>query len=112
MSTGLKVASMTQNEDKVRRWVESDNAHTIRLNFPNLDFNIAYGSQHESHLRKTWDSDVVDLHKPCQIGVLCPHVLIEESDVTVREMIAHISVEKGQSTNVEFLFKEKKHVEV
>ena len=68
---------------KIQRFINSDNKNTIRLMFPNLDFNSAYPSmgkdanqkEFAAFLTKTWDSDIIQPYAT-QIGSLAPHLII------------------------------------
>lgn len=125
LSTGLKVASATQNDAAVRSFVESDNANSIRLNFANLDFNVAYPCQPigtgaaevkcplVKHLRATWDDDRVRPQNSQRIGTLMPHILLVEpfeshpDVISLRQLIARLCfIEQRRSVNVLFWFDE------
>jgi hypothetical protein len=45
MSLGLSISNNITNSEKIRNFVENDNSNTIRLTFPNLDFNCGYPSK-------------------------------------------------------------------
>ena len=92
MSIGLNVGLNLASTKKVKDFIESDNKNSIRLMFPNLDFNFDHNSE---KLREIWDSDIFE--KPSyEIGTLAPHIILEDG-LSLRQKMAKICLEEGKS---------------
>ena len=92
INIGLNVGLSLASENKVREFIEADNANTIRLMFPNMDFGFNYKNE---EMRKNWDKDIVPPPK-FEVGGLVPHIKLKDGQ-SLREKMAHICIQEGKS---------------
>ena len=113
ISIGLNVAALTLDHSHIQKLISSDNANTIRLMFPNLDFNQTYPQSEQDdekwreHIRKTWDSDKVSLFSGP--GTLIPHIILSKTSReaimedlgvdcrSLRELVGMLCLKRGKS---------------
>mmetsp|Transcript_15411 Transcript_15411/g.26052 ORF Transcript_15411/g.26052 Transcript_15411/m.26052 type:complete len:114 (-) Transcript_15411:312-653(-) len=83
MRVGMMLSQLTLNPSKIQSFISASDAHTIRLMFPNLDFNQAYPTQEEKadwekFVTSVWDSNLVQIYQGNKQGTLAPHCLLAQ----------------------------------
>lgn len=49
------MANTFSSHNTLKDFIEADEQNSIRLLYPNLDFNFSYGAENEAFLRKYFD---------------------------------------------------------
>jgi len=80
LGLGLKLLQSTADTHRLKEYIESDPRHSIRLLFPNLDFNYNYVA--DDHLIKLFDEP----YQPIGLKQMCllPHIKLQSKASTLR----------------------------
>lgn len=76
VAVGLSVAGAVFNTKRCKQYIEHDPANSIRLLYPNLDFNYSYNSECARFLTQSFDNPVYVKRDKLTVGDLIPSTFV------------------------------------